>query len=264
MAFRIGMFASVASSVLFVLGAWAPAMAGDRVLVFAAASLKTALDKVDTVCAAGTGGKATISYAATSALAKQIEEGAPADLFFAADLDWMQKLTDQKHVRAETVMKLLGNEIVLVAPAQSDLAITIGPGFDLAGALGDGKLAMANVEAVPAGKYGKAALEKLGGWEAVKDRIAQAENVRAALALVAIGEAPLGIVYKTDAHAEPKVKVIGTFPSGSHPPIVYPVAETTASTNPAAAAYLACLASPAAAEIFAAEGFAILETKPTN
>jgi molybdate transport system substrate-binding protein len=240
------------------------AAAEDRVVVFAAASLKNALDKVNTACEAEAGGRATISYAATSALAKQIQEGAPADVFFAADVDWMDKLADGKLIRPETAVKLLGNEIVLVAPAGSSASIAVAPGFDLAGLIGDGRLAMANVDAVPAGKYGRASLEKLGVWESVKGRIAQAENVRAALALVAIGEAPLGIVYRTDARAEAKVKVIAAFPADSHPPIIYPVAQTTASTASGTPAFLTCLASSKAKEVFEAEGFVFLGAAATN
>ena len=234
------------------------AQASDKVLVFAAASLKTALDKVNRACAAEAGAEANISYAATPALAKQIGEGAPADLFFPADTDWMDKLAQQGHIKADTEAKLLGNEIVLIAPAASTASATIAPGFDLAGLIGDGKLAMANVDSVPAGRYGKAALTKLGVWDSVKEKVAQAENVRAALALVAMGEAPFGIVYLTDAKAEPKVKVIGTFPADSHPPIVYPVALTSGSTNPNAPALLQCLQSNKAKSIFEAEGFKLL------
>ena len=175
------------------------------------------------------GEKATISYAASSALAKQIEQGAPADVFFSADLDWMKYLSERKLIKPDTETELLGNRIVLVAPADSSAATEIAPNFDLAGLLGDGRLAMANVDAVPAGKYGKAALETLGVWASVEGKVAQAENVRAALALVSTGEAPLGIVYQTDAKADPKVKVVGIFPQDTHPPIVYPVAETAES-----------------------------------
>lgn len=232
-----------------------------KLLVFAAASLKNALDKVNAACEAEVGERATISYAATPALAKQIEEGAPADAFLSADLDWITLLTDKKLIKAETVTKLLGNEIVLVVPAGSGTALTIGPKFDLAALIGSGKLAMANVDAVPAGKYGKASLETLGVWDAVKDKVAQAENARAALALVATGEAAAGIVYATDANAESKVTVIGTFPADSHPPIVYPVAETASSKDENTAAFLACLTSSKAAGIFKAEGFTVLESR---
>ena len=191
--------------------------------------------------------QATISYAASSALAKQIEEGAPADVFISADLDWMAYLSERGLVKKDTEVQLLGNRIVLVAPADSTAATEIAPGFDLAGLLGDGRLAMANVDAVPAGRYGKAALESLGVWESVADSVAQAENVRAALALVAAGEAPLGIVYQTDAAADPAVKIVGTFPEDTHPPIIYPAAVTAEATSADAAAFLAFLRSEAAA-----------------
>ncbi len=221
------------------------AMAADgKVLIFAAASLKSALDQVIEACEAATGKAATISYAGTSALAKQIEQGAPADIFFSADLDWMERLADQQLVQPQTTVNLLGNRLVLIAPAGSSAAISITHGFDLAGLLGDGRLAMANVDAVPAGKYGKASLIALGVWERVAGRLAQAENVRAALALVATGEAPLGIVYATDAAAEPRVKVVGSFPADSHPPIIYPLAVTAGSTNIDTEAVFSCLASP--------------------
>ena len=209
-----------------------PAAAQDGLTIFAAASLKNALDNVNAACEADVGSKATISYAASSALAKQIEEGAPADMFISADLDWMKYLADKKLTKPETEVKLLGNRIVLVAPKDSKAETTIAPNFDLAGLVGDGKLAMANVESVPAGKYGKAALEKLGVWDGVSAKVAQAENVRAALKLVSTGEAAAGIVYQTDASAEPGVKVVGTFPEDSHPPIIYPVGLTAAIEEP--------------------------------
>ena len=183
-----------------LLLAW-PA-AAQEVTVFAAASLKNALDAVATAWTAAGGGRATLSYAASSALAKQIEAGAPADVFVSADRDWMDYLADRDLVRKDSIVELLGNRIVLVAPVDSTATATIAPGFDLSALLGDGRLAMANVDAVPAGKYGKASLEALGVWDTVAGRVAQAENVRAALALVATGEAPLGIVYATDAAAE--------------------------------------------------------------
>lgn len=238
--------------------------AADRVLVFAAASLKTALDAVNTVCTADTGEAATISYAASSALARQIEEGAPADVFISADLDWMNYLSRKNLIRADTERQLLGNAIVLVAPAASTVETVIAPGFDLAGLLGDGKLAMANVDAVPAGKYGKAALESLGVWPSVERHVAQAENVRAALALVSTGEAPLGIVYRTDATAEPKVRIVATFPETSHPPIIYPMAQTIDSSHDGTTAFLKCLQSAKARALFEAQGFAVLEPPASN
>lgn len=240
------------------------ALAQERVTVFAAASLKNAMDAVNAACEAEVGELATISYAASSALARQIEEGAPADIFMSADLDWMKYLADKSLIKSETETKLLGNSIVLIAPADSTASTDIEQGFDLAGLLGDGKLAMANVETVPAGKYGKASLEALGIWSSVEDNVAQAENVRAALALVAIGEAPLGIVYKTDAAADPNVKVIGSFPEGTHPPIIYPVAQTTDSKVAQTPAFLKCLQTAKAKQLFEAQGFTVLTPVVSN
>ena len=236
----------------------APAAAKD-LLVFAAASLKNALDDIDASYKKETGKAVTVSFAASSALAKQVEQGAPADVFISADLDWMDYLAKKNQIKPETRSNLLGNSIVLVAPADSKVMAKVAPGFALASLLGDGHLAMANTQSVPAGKYGKAALEKLGVWDSVKDRVAQADNVRAALLLVSRGEAPLGIVYKTDVAADPKVKIVDSFPDDSHPPIIYPVAVIAASANPDAAAYLAYLKSPTAAAAFEKQGFTVLK-----
>lgn len=232
---------------------------GHGVVVFAAASLKTALDEINAAWTRESGGrKAVISYAASSALAKQIEQGAPADLFIAADLDWMDYAQARGLIRPDTRMNLLGNRLVLIAPQDSRMSLSVRPGFDLAAALGGGRLAVANVDAVPAGKYGKAALAKLGAWEGVKDRLAQAENVRAALLLVSRGEAPLGIVYRTDAAADPNVRIVAVFPEDTHPPIVYPAAMTRDSANPDAGALLAFLRSGTARAAFARQGFTVL------
>ena len=195
--------------------------------MFAAASLKNALDDVIAAYGKETGTKVTASYAASSALAKQIEQGAPAQLFISADLDWMDYLAERKLIDDATRKNLLGNSLVLVAAKDSAMGpVEIGQGFDLAKLLGDGRLAVGEVKSVPAGKYAKSALEKLGAWGGVEGKLAQAENVRSALALVARGEAPLGIVYKTDAASDPTVKIVGTFPADSHPPIIYPAAVT--------------------------------------
>jgi molybdate transport system substrate-binding protein len=247
--------AAAAASVLAAL----PAQAEEKVTVFAAASLKTALDQVSGAWTAETQKTAVLAYAGSSALAKQIEQGAPADLFFSADLDWMGYLAERNLIDTASVTQLLGNDIVLIAPKDSPATAAITPGFPLATLLGEGRLAMAEVKSVPAGRYGKAALETLGVWDHVASRLAQAENVRAALKLVATGEAPLGIVYRTDAAAEPAVKILDTFPAGSHPPIIYPVAVTAAAKTPGAAALLAFLKSPAAQDIFKAQGFRLLE-----
>ena len=224
-------------------------------VVFAAASLKDALDAINAEWQKESGKQATISYAASSALAKQIEQGAPADIFVSADEDWMNYLADRKLIKPETRFDLVGNALVLIAPKDSKLTATIATGFPL---LADGHLAMADTASVPAGKYGKAALEKLGVWDAVKDRIAQAENVRAALALVSRGEAPLGIVYATDAKADPKVKVLDVFPESTHAPILYPIAVTASSTNKDAPSFLAYLKTASAQSVFEAQGFKVL------
>jgi molybdate transport system substrate-binding protein len=234
----------------------AVAKAQDRPLtIFAAASLKTAMDEI----AANYGKeKLTLSYAASSALAKQIESGAPADIFISADLKWMDYLDGKKLVKSETVQNLLGNRLVLVAPADSTVTIEIKTGFELAAALKGGKLAMADVSAVPAGTYGKEALTTLGVWDQVSAQVAQAENVRAALKLVALKEAALGIVYGSDAIAEPMVKVVGTFPADSHAPIVYPMAVLASSTHTHAGDVVAYLKSEAASAVFRKNGFDIL------
>jgi molybdate transport system substrate-binding protein len=263
-AFRGLQALAVASGMVLALAGLAPSQAQEgRTVVFAAASLKNALDDVNKACAADAGGATTISYAASSALARQIESGAPADIFISADLDWMKYLADRKLIKADSEVRLLGNQIALIASRTNTADVKIGKGFDLAGLLGGGRLAMADVKAVPAGKYGKAALETLGIWPSVEDKIAQAENVRAALKLVATGEAPLGIVYATDAVAEPDVKVIGTFPEDSHPPIVYPAALTAGSSDAEAPAFLKCMQTNKARKLFEAQGFTVL-TPATN
>jgi molybdate transport system substrate-binding protein len=228
-------------------------------LVFAAASLKNALDDIDEAWRRGTGKPTAISYAASSLLAKQIENGAPADLFISADSDWMDYLESRKLIKPQSRSDLLGNSIVLVASAISTVELTIAPGFALAAALGGGRLAMADPAAVPAGRYGKAALDKLGVWDTVANRIAAAENVRAALLLVARGEAPLGIVYRTDAAVEPGVRIVGTFPPDTHPAIVYPIALTTTSDNPDAPALLVYLRGAASRAQFQKAGFTLLD-----
>lgn len=250
--------AALATASSLIAASITPSFAADKITVFAAASLKNALDAVNEAWKADAQKDATISYAASSALAKQVQEGAPADVFISADMDWMNKLSEAKLITDGSVVKLLGNEIVLVAPADSKADIKIDKGFDLGAAVGDGKLAMADVKAVPAGKYGKAALESLGAWAGVEGKVAMAENVRAALKLVSTGEAPLGIVYATDAKAEPGVKVLGVFPASSHPEIVYPVGVVAASKNADAAAFVAYLQGAKAQGIFKDQGFTVL------
>ncbi len=231
--------------------------------IFIAASMKNAIDDISAAFTKQTGIKTVASYAASSALIKQIENGAPADLFASADLDWMDYGSQKKLIKDDTRVNLLGNRLVLIAPKDSKIGkVTIGPGFDLAKLAGDGRVTTADVRAVPVGKYAKAALEKLGAWAAVEPKMAMAENVRAALALVARGEAVLGIVYSTDAQVEPNVKVVGTFPADSHPAIVYPVA-LTATAKPEAAQYLSFLRSQTSKDIFEKYGFSFL-IRPTS
>jgi len=241
-----------------------PAVAEEKTLtVFAAASMKNALDDIDAAFTAKTGVKITASYAASSTLAKQIEQGAPADIFVSADTDWMDYAAARKTINEATRINLLGNSLVLIAPKDSKIGdVTIGAGFDLAKLAGDGRIATGDVSAVPVGKYAKAALQKLGAWQAAEPKFAMAESVRAALTLVARGEAALGIVYATDAQVEPGVKIIGTFPGDSHPPIVYPVAATTAA-KPETFSYLSFLRSSAAKAIFERYGFSFLVSPTT-
>lgn len=226
------------------------AQAQDSIVVFAAASLKNALDEVAALSPA----RPVLSYGASSALAKQIEAGAPAQVFISADQEWMDYVEQRKLVRAGSRRNLLGNKLVLVTPSGSLLKVSIAPGFPLAQLLGRGRLATADPAHVPAGKYTKAALEKLDVWDSVAGRLAAGENVRAALALVARGESPLGSVYATDAAAEPKVRVVAQFPDGLHAPIVYPVA-LTAAAGPSAVGFLALLASRSARQVFQKHGF---------
>lgn len=233
------------------------------ITVFAAASMKNALDDINAAFTKSTGIKVVASYAASSALIKQIENGAPADVFASADLDWMDYGTQKKVIKDDTRVNLLGNRLVLIAPKDSKIGnVTIAPGFDLAKLAGDGRIVTADVRAVPVGKYAKAALEKLGAWAAAEPKFAMTENVRAALTLVARGEAALGIVYETDAKVEPNVKIIGAFGADSHPPIVYPVA-LTVNAKPDAGQYLAFLRSQAAKAVFETYGFTFL-VRPTS
>jgi molybdate transport system substrate-binding protein len=256
---RICLTLLVAAGLAWIGGVQPVSAQGKDVVVFAAASLQNALDEIARQWQRETGKKAVISYAASNTIIKQIEQGAPADIFFSADLDWMDYGEQKDLIRPDTRFNLLGNQLVLIAPRGSSVSfVNIQPGFDLAARLKSGRLAMGNVDAVPAGKYGKAALEKLGVWDSVKDKIAQAESVRAALLLVSRGEASLGIVYQTDAAADLKVKIVGTFPDNTHPPIMYPVALTKTSTNADAQAFLNYLRSPAHGRTFERQGFTVL------
>jgi molybdate transport system substrate-binding protein len=225
------------------------------VTVFAAASLKEAMDEQARQFEASTGNKVTVSYGGSNALAKQIESGAPADLFVSADLDWMDYLDKGKLLRPNTRSNLLRNTLVLIAPASSAVTLKIAPRFGLAAVLGSEKLAMANPDSVPAGKYAKAALENLGVWTAVEKQVARAETVRAALVLVSRGETPLGIVYKTDALADKRVKIIDTFPADTHPAIVYPIAIVAGGKSPAARWFLDFLRSMPAQAVWEKHGF---------
>ena len=228
--------------------------------VFAAASLKESLDEAAAAYEKSTGQAVRVSYAASSALARQIEQGAPADAFLSADLDWMDYLQQRELIDTDTRRNLLGNTLVLIAPASGDTKpVALKPGIDLLPRLGGhGRIALALTASVPAGKYAKAAFTSLGTWNALAPRVAEAENVRAALRLVARGETPLGVVYGSDAQAEPKVRVVGVFPENTHAPIVYPVARIAASRNPHATAFARWLGTPAAARIFRAHGFKVL------
>lgn len=263
MTFARHLFAALLLGLSFAtapLSAHARDDAADKPLVvFAAASLKNALDAVAREWTGSSGVEVKASYAASSALARQLEQDAPADLFISADTAWMDYVADRKLIATDSRLDLLGNRLVLVAGSDWKKGdVDLGPGFDLSSALGAGRLAMGDVNSVPAGRYGKAALVSLGLWESVASRVAGAENVRAALALVARGEAPLGVVYKTDAAADPSVRIVGTFPADSHPAIVYPAARLATSDNGQAAAFLKYLASAPARKIFEAAGFAVL------
>lgn len=246
-------------SVVCLTAGFAPAFGQDKtVTVFAAASLKNALDDVNAAFLKASGVKVVASYAASSALAKQIEQGAPADVFISADLAWMDYLAQKKAVKDDTRVSLLGNRLVLIAPKDSKIdKVDIGPGFDLAKLIGDGRITTGEVTSVPVGKYAKGALEKLGIWVSVEKKFAMADNVRAALALVSRGEAVLGIVYETDAKVDPGVKIVGAFPADLHPAIVYPAAATV-NAKPETAAYLNFLRSGASKTVFEKYGFTFL------
>ena len=235
----------------------APALA-DEVVVFAAASLKGALDAVAADYQAATGNTVTISYAGSNALAKQIIEGAPADIFISAAVNWMDEVEKAGLVVGGTRADLLGNTLVLVAHGKDAAPVEIGAGLDLAGLLGDGKLSMTMMDSVPAGQYGKESLETLKLWAGVEGSVAQSENVRAALTLVSTGEAPFGIVYASDAIADENVTVVGTFPADSHKPILYPAALLTGAADEADKAFLEALSADATDAKFAAQGFAVM------
>ena len=225
--------------------------------VFAAASLKEALDDAAAAYRKQTGVPVRVSYAASSALARQIEQGAPADVFFSADLEWMDYLQQRNRLDVATRRSLLGNRLVLIAPRASKARVDLNRPATLLAALGGGRLAIGQTRTVPAGKYAKASLESLSLWNGVRPRLAESESVRAALMLVARGETPLGIVYASDAKAEPGVRVVATFPEDSHPPIVYPVAALRGARAAQAARFVQWLGSPAADALFTKRGFAV-------
>ena len=233
-----------------------PARAAD-VTVFAAASLTDALTQIGEAYRHDTGNAVVFSFAASSALARQIEASSGADVFVSADTDWMDYLDSRGLIAHASRIDLLGNRLVLIAPANSRIMLTAKPHFDLAGALGEGRLALADPAAVPAGKYAKAALTTLGVWDTVTDKVVPAENVRVALAYVARGEASLGIVYATDAEAELKVRIIAVFPQDAYPRIVYPAA-LTKEARPEARGFLAYLSGARARAIFEKAGFPVL------
>ncbi len=242
---------------LTVFAGLVPATAAESIIVFAAISLKQPLDEAAKSFTRKNGIEVRLNYASSAVLARQIEQGAPADIFASADLEWMDYVAAKGLIASETRVNLLGNQLVLVAPATAPHDSVPLDAQSLARILGAGRLATGDVNSVPAGKYAKSALENLGLWDGVRDRLAGAENVRAALNFVARGEAPLGIVYATDASAEPKVKIVARFPAGSHPPIIYPFAMTR-SARPATVELLEYLKSQEGAAGFAAAGFAVL------
>jgi molybdate transport system substrate-binding protein len=239
-----------------VLNAPAPAAdaEGQVTLVFAAASLTNVLDEIGAAYTQQTRQTVKFSYAASSALARQLEAGARADVFFSADLEWMDYVQARNLIDRTSRRNVLGNRLALVAPADSRIELKIAPGFALAAALGNGRLATGDPESVPVGKYARSALTSLGVWNDVADRLVRAENVRSALAFIARGETPLGIVYETDAKIEKRVRVVDFFPTDSHPPIVYPVA-VTAQARPAARQFVDFLQGAAAQEAFKKYGF---------
>ena len=250
---------TLAALIWCVPSAGAPHEGGkDGLLVFAAASLTDVLGEIGKVYESTTGKRVKFSFAASSALARQIEAGARADVFVSADLEWMDYLADRKLIAADSRRNVAGNRLVLIAPADSTARIELTDGLDLRGTLGERRLAIADPDIVPAGRYAKAALEALHGWSGVSDRLARAENVRVALAYVATGEAPLGIVYETDARVEPRVRIVGTFPAESHPEIRYPAALVSVARVDARG-FLDFLGSSQARAAFARHGFVTVE-----
>lgn len=254
---RRNLLLSFIAAAAIAIGAAVPAAAADLV-IFAAASMKGSLDRVAAAYEASGGSKVRISYASSAQLAKQIEAAAPADIFISADAKWMDYLAEKGVVRKHASVNFLGNRLVLVAAKDSTISLKVGKDFPLAAALGNGRLAMGEPKSVPAGRYGQEALAFYGIWKEVEQKTAGADNVRAALKLVASGEAPLAIVYETDARADGKVKIVDVFAEESHSPIIYPVAPVDASGNPEKDAFMKFLLGPEAAKIFKDAGFTTL------
>lgn len=230
-----------------------------KLVVFAAASLKNALDAANHAWVKAGNPPVIVSYAASSTLANQIDKGAPADVFISADLEWMDYLKEHQKIKPQSIAHFLGNQLVLIAPKDKAAPIVLTPGLDLTALLGKDKIAMGTVLSVPAGKYGKAAFKSLGMWEKLSGHVVQTDNARAALLLVSRKEAALGVVYKTDAAADKNVAIVSTFPPESHPPIIYPMGLVATSQNPMAAAYLSFLHSKEARVFFEEQGFAVLK-----
>lgn len=257
--------AAAVGALVFTAGSTTSAKASDEIIVFAAASLKNALDDISAAWTKESGNTANVSLAGSSKLAKQIQQGAPADVYISANVKWMDVLQQDKLIDVATRRDILRNRIVLVAHGKSADPVTLEKGLDLNGLLKGGKLAMAMVDSVPAGIYGKAALTSLGIWDAVSPNVAQADNVRAALALVSRGEAPYGIVYATDAAASDNVTIVGTFPTETHPPIIYPAATLAESKKKdAAKSFLDFLTSEKATPLFEKQGFTVLAPALAN
>jgi len=254
-----GKLKKIIGALMFTGVSGGPAVAeADEIIVFAAASMTTAMAEIEEGFETATGNNLTVSLAGSSVLARQIQQAAPADIFISANPDWMDLLEQDGLVEPGTRFDLLRNSLVLIAHGTDADAVDIGPDLDLAALLGADRLAMALVEAVPAGIYGKAALDSLGLWDGIAAQVAQSDNVRTALALVAIGETPYGIVYATDATAQDNVTIVGTFPAETHPPIVYPAADLANRDTPAATEFLDYLRGPEAREIFERQGFVVL------
>jgi molybdate transport system substrate-binding protein len=254
--FALGLLVSLFATSLPLQAADAPSK---PLLVFAASSLTDAMDQIGAAYTQATGQQVKLSYAASSVLARQVEAGAKADVFFSADTEWMDYLQSRGLIDKSTRKDLLGNKLVLVAPASSTVSLRIAPNFGLAAALGRGRLATGDPDSVPVGKYARMSLTSLGVWDDVADRLIRAENVRSALSFIARGEAPLGIVYETDAIVDKKVRVVDTFPANSHLPIIYPVAATSGA-QPSAKAFVTFLQGEAAQAAFKRFGFSTLHS----